>query len=334
MEESLLRQFLHETRGWSRARRGVELGTMVGASLSRLAGIEAGFILYRRRLGHLALHGPEMPNRVEAFAGWGCFGGQEERLTALVQREVGAHLMPAEESWLTPADATWLDAFMARGEVRSVGAWPIMSREQVAGSIVVVRPSPRAYQMPEESVESILDVAAAQIGLALDLITVAHLAEDVSRHDLMTGLYNRRGLESRLARLLRRSREADNVLVVGVLDIDDLKAINDTYGHPRGDHAIREVGAAIERELRAGDLVARFGGDEFVVVALTPSGGDDDAAMMIGIQNQISQETPYRVSLGSACLGADGDNFEELFAVADRRLYLAKRQKKALSGNA
>ena len=84
--------------------------------------------------------------------------------------------------------------------------------------------------------------------------------------DALTGLYNRHKLDEVLATEFERARRYKRPLSIIMLDMDGLKTINDTYGHPAGDVALKIVADAIRKTTRRGDLPARFGGDEFIVL--------------------------------------------------------------------
>ena len=113
----------------------------------------------------------------------------------------------------------------------------------------------------------------------------AHLyaqIEDLAMRDGLTGLANHRRFYDRLAEELERARRYGTPLALLMLDIDDFKKLNDTYGHPAGDEVLRRIGGIMQQELRAGDLAARYGGEEFCVIlpnthAKAPRAGRSDA---------------------------------------------------------
>jgi GGDEF domain-containing protein len=90
--------------------------------------------------------------------------------------------------------------------------------------------------------------------------------EDLAMKDGLTGLANHRRFYDRLAEELERGRRYDAPVALLMLDIDDFKKLNDTYGHPAGDEVLRQIGGIMRQELRAGDLAARYGGEEFCVI--------------------------------------------------------------------
>lgn len=144
-----------------------------------------------------------------------------------------------------------------------------------------------------------------------------HLAD----HDALTGLPNRRRLVDELARELTRSRRHGWPVCVAVLDLDGFKEFNDAYGHTAGDTLLRQAAAGWLEVLRDGDLIARFGGDEFVV--LLPHCGSDEAREVIG---RLRSSVPRAVtcSAGLACWNGT-ESPEELLERADGSLYAAKR---------
>ncbi len=148
--------------------------------------------------------------------------------------------------------------------------------------------------------------------------------EELAHRDSLTGLLNRRGLETELGRAPRDDRRG---LAVVLLDLDDFKRINDTRGHPAGDRVLTEVGRALGAAHEAGELVARLGGDEF---ALVVRAGEDGARARAGelvdavaAAAEAGGVEAIPASVGVAA-GPPGATLDELLLQADRELYAAK----------
>jgi diguanylate cyclase (GGDEF)-like protein len=158
-------------------------------------------------------------------------------------------------------------------------------------------------------------------------------AKLLSETDDLTGLFNTRGFAIAANRLFGQALRYGRPASVLMIDCDNLKTINDTHGHDAGNRLIRQVANAVQAELRATDVPARFGGDEFIVLLpeTPPKGGADVAER---IRNAISarplainaENVPCTVSIGVACYPEDGRSLDALAARADRALYQAKQE--------
>lgn len=155
----------------------------------------------------------------------------------------------------------------------------------------------------------------------------------IAFRDPLTGLGNRYFLEARLAdEVGRAGRDQGYAFSLLMVDLDDFKAVNDTWGHDIGDGVLRELAHFLRRQVRARDGCARLGGDEFVVVL---SGADLEgrvaalSRMMEALEalNQTRRQ-PLCLSIGGATWSIDGRTPEALIKVADRAMYLDKRQRK------
>lgn len=160
-----------------------------------------------------------------------------------------------------------------------------------------------------------------------------HLAE-LATIDPLTQVANRRAVENRLAHEFQRERRYKHPLACILVDIDHFKAVNDTYGHPIGDKVLIEVAAAIRESIRTTDLVARFGGEEFIVLAPETSAA---AAHMVAerIRRAITEKTTAKAdqglpvvtaSLGVATTEVPVLDESDLVAKADTALYRAKHE--------
>ena len=153
---------------------------------------------------------------------------------------------------------------------------------------------------------------------------------DLSERDPLTGVGNYRMLTVRVPQELRRHRRYGHCLALFVIDLDDFKRINDSYGHQRGDAVLQDVGLALMAGVRDHDIVVRQGGDEFAVVApetdrIAADQLGDRLALAVG---RISADgNPVGCSMGVARFPDDADTLEGLLAVADARLRGAKGTK-------
>ncbi len=206
------------------------------------------------------------------------------------------------------------------------------------GNLVFETENPATKDSPSFPVEvnaNIVDIGGLTFVLSTGRdITDRKQAERTIRHmafhDSLTGLPNRALLGDRVKVALAHARRHEESLALIFLDVDNLKFVNDTFGHSSGDELLRMFGTRLECQVRSEDTVARVSGDEFVVLL---SRSDRDAAEHVANKILEAFRTPLVVygseilaagSMGVALFPEDGDDFDGLFAAADAAMYRAK----------
>ncbi len=156
--------------------------------------------------------------------------------------------------------------------------------------------------------------------------------KELSRIDYLTGVYNRYSCEERLSEGIARVQRSNDIMSLVILDVDNLKLINDRYGHGTGDICLKHIASIIKNNIRKSDWIARWGGDEFVLVLF--SSKEEPSAKILGrISTAIEQNPQYSpqgdvinltLSMGVYQYSSE-DNIETLFTKMDDALYEAKR---------
>jgi len=156
---------------------------------------------------------------------------------------------------------------------------------------------------------------------------------DLASHDVLTGLLNRRTIMEALTKEVKRIERQNQILFIGMCDIDHFKQVNDTYGHLVGDEVIKEVAKRMKNALREYDLLGRYGGEEFLVI--TPVDSIDSGVIAYQRLCHAVSDLPIEcdgfsisvtISCGTADYSIDNDkqNISTLIARADQALYQAK----------
>ncbi len=154
--------------------------------------------------------------------------------------------------------------------------------------------------------------------------------ESMAYHDELTGLPNRRMMLDRLGQAIARSKRYGGGVILLSVDLDDLKGVNDAYGHAAGDALLVETARRLSAVVRDSDTAARMGGDEFLLL-LTDAGDEDGAAVCRRIESSLARPVEYagvdlftRASIGRAALGEDGQDADGLIRSADAAMYRDK----------
>jgi diguanylate cyclase (GGDEF)-like protein len=171
--------------------------------------------------------------------------------------------------------------------------------------------------------------------LTISVVRRARRLHELSTNDYLTGLHNRGYFDERFREEVIRARRHKRVLSVAMLDVDKFKLFNDTWGHSAGDIALQEVAQAVRAALRQTDVVARYGGEELVLILPeTPADAAvlklEDvrrrvAGMSIALPRRVLPPGSLTLSAGVACAPDDGNDVDQLLGRADTRLFAAKQ---------
>ena len=219
---------------------------------------------------------------------------------------------------------TWIDNY--------VGSWlgvPLQSRNGAIGALVVQSNNEDAHHT-EHDLE-LLQFVSAEVAAAIERKQLIASLRQMALYDRLTQLPNRELFHDRMRLALVRTRRGQEQLSLLYLDLDKFKAVNDTLGHANGDLLLQKVARRLEGCVRAGDTVARFGGDEFVIL-LENSGTQENAALVVDkIRGALGrpfdlagEKVTVVASIGMAHCPLHGDDEKQLLRHADEAMYLSK----------
>jgi len=255
--------------------------------------------------------------------------GQVRPFAKLVER-VEARVLETQAAQESEGDAGWAlthPLHMADGGGAGDGGGPVL------GLITVTR-SDRAFTPGERELFGYL---AGQAGVSIENVSLHETVQRQAVTDEVTGLFNHRRFQEALVSEVERSRRFQQAMSLVMLDIDNFKWVNDTYGHQQGDMVLREVARILRENSREIDAPARYGGEELaVVLPQTDESGAYNLAERVR-QGIEELELPLldghgtmsvTASLGVASLPSGAANSGDLVAAADAALYRAKRSGK------
>jgi diguanylate cyclase (GGDEF)-like protein len=227
--------------------------------------------------------------------------------------------------------------YRSRSNGRGPYAWdrhwlivPLPARDgELRGVIWVDDPSDRL--LPDRGRLLALRLFADQAAAAMVAAGELEAASRRADHDPLTGLANRAILAERLRHALQRVKRSDTSVAVLFIDLDNFKHANDTLGHASGDELLRVTAARIDEDLRPGDTVARFGGDEFVAICEDVGGPEDAMDVAERLRTLLAEPIPLAAgvahvtaSVGVALPDRPDRSAEALLQAADRAMYEAK----------
>jgi two-component system cell cycle response regulator len=207
---------------------------------------------------------------------------------------------------------------------------PLLLQGRALGTLILGAKRRHAFG---DAARPTLEVLASHFAVSLSNARMMHTLETMATTDGLTGLLNKRAMLDTATQKIAAAARFGRKLALLVVDIDFFKKVNDTHGHDTGDLVIRGLGDILKRQKRATDVVARFGGEEFIVLCEQT---DEAGAQLLAerIREELGK-TSFRVpgggtvavtcSVGVATLPTAGGDWEALFRAADEALYTSKR---------
>jgi len=231
------------------------------------------------------------------------------------------------------ADLDMVRGDLAQAGLKSAMVCPLMMGSTIRGALALYHTVPRAFT---DEHRRLVSRVSGQIAAVINNAVVFEQTREDSVTDPLTGLPNTRFLYSHAGRELARAARLKSSVTIMLLDLDNLKPLNDTFGHQAGNRALCAVAGVLRGAIRPYDICVRYGGDEFIVL-LSDFGDDLAAAKCIELQKAV-ESMPFSVgellrvrltiSIGAAVFPTDGDSYEALLQVADTRMYEDKAARK------
>jgi diguanylate cyclase (GGDEF)-like protein len=277
------------------------------------------------RVASLGTYPVIAPDELVPFFGIGAFP-----LTRRVLVDQSTERVDVEEPGADPAESALL---VAAGN-RSLVMLPLVASGETIGLVELIS---KGVIEPDEERLSLARTIANEASIALENARLYGEARALADRDPLTGFFNHRSLHERFGQEAVRARRAHRPLGLLMLDLDDFKLVNDTFGHLLGDEVLRWTADVIRRTIRASDIPARYGGDEFAIL-LPDADAEETSLTAERVVAAFSSTTfchdgrlnvPIGVSVGVATFPADGRTAAELIAVADAGLYRMKRTRRS-----
>lgn len=223
---------------------------------------------------------------------------------------------------------SWVEA----GWKGSIIGLPLKTGDKVIGVMNI------AHRTPQDFTEDrlrVLGLLSDQAAIAIVNVRLHNMVKRQARTDTLTGLANRRAFDERLEDEIRRSSRYEHHFTLFMMDLDGFKRINDTYGHPKGDQALSLLGECFMKTVRDTDFIARFGGDEFVLIL--PETEKEIANKLAKKLSKTVAKFPFpwksekkplplTLTVGMASYPSDGKSAEDLITAADIDLYNNKKK--------
>jgi len=214
------------------------------------------------------------------------------------------------------------------GLCRGLLVAPLQSHLGSHGALALFFDAPQRFGDDDRT---LLTTLAIQVAVALDNRRLMQEKDQMAVRDGLTGVYNRSYLELALERSTKELRRNGGLISLLFLDVDGMKTVNDGHGHQAGDRLLRELASLLSESCRETDIVARYGGDEFVVL-MPRTDADGARRVALKINEAIARHNeagrgPVRLSVSVGRHTADSSGVEGLLREADSRMYDTKRSR-------
>jgi diguanylate cyclase (GGDEF)-like protein/putative nucleotidyltransferase with HDIG domain len=224
--------------------------------------------------------------------------------------------------------------FAAGQDYSSMASLPLFKDDLLLGALSIYSMNPQEYS--DEQIRLLETVTRLASDALANAVNHAR-AESNALTDSLTGLPNARRLHVRFEEEVSRARRTGQPFQVIMLDLDDFKLVNDTFGHKVGDRMLREVATLVHAQLREYDFLARYAGDEFVAIVPDTAVGQveelreriEKTVSGFSIDVRAQGRARVGISVGSAVYGVDGETLDQLLVAADQAMYRAKSTHKS-----
>ncbi len=212
--------------------------------------------------------------------------------------------------------------YLRREGIVSATHIPLYSKHKLVGVMPIA--TRKVVSQPPD--QELLNSIGNQIGVAIENAKLYQQIRELAEKDSLTGLWNRRKFFEFMELEAIRSRRYNKGFALLMIDVDNFKKFNDTFGHLKGDEVLAETARVIQKTIRESDYAGRLGGEEFAVIALQSSDGAWNLAERIRshMENEGLSKPFPTVSIGLSIFPEDGTSIRELFTAADSALYAAK----------
>lgn len=252
----------------------------------------------------------------------GCCGAAAALKTAVIAEDINTH--PNWQPYLALSQAANLHACWSIPVLNSQG--------EVFGTFAIYHNFPKA---PSQADMEVLELAALVTSVAIEKAELEEQLHFAATHDELTHLYNRTFFNQTSEQLLEQQQQGQHSdkLTIMFLDLNNFKRVNDKYGHHCGDKLLQQIAENIKAAVREGDIAARFGGDEFVVLMPTNSRAEAEniaRRILADVTQHCSQQyldIGFGISIGIADNSGNKKlSLSDLISQADKAMYDAKRQ--------